>query len=319
MKLLIRLPNWVGDACMALPAIQALAERGVDVELIGKGWAADLFAAHGWPVTKLPAGLRPAAQAIRARGIGRGLLLTNSFGSALQFRLGGVRAVGYRRECRTLLLGRGVPKAVGGHEVDVFWRLAQEVAAWLALPPLPAAPPPQLGLHLSPAARADATAALTAAGVVGPYVLLCPLAAGTVNGQDKKWPGFPLLARILRDEGRTLVACPGPGEDAACAAAVPGAILVPGLKLAAYAAVAAGADITIANDSGPMHLAAAVGAPVIGIFGVSAPTRTRPWAASAQVIGTGEGWPAPTDVRSLISQTKSFSPEVRKSGSLGES
>lgn len=291
MKLVVRLPNWVGDVCMALPALTALAERGVELHLVGKGWAGDLLAAHGWPVTRLPGGLRPAAATVRALGIPRGLLLTNSFGSAAQFRLGGVRAVGYRSEGRTLLLGRGVPRPSSGHEVEAFWRLAQEVAVWLALPPLPAEPPTSLGLRLSDAHRAAAATALQQVNVHSPYVVLCPLAAGTIRGRSKIWPSFAPLARLLTDRGLPLVACPGPGEEAACAEALPGARMLSGLGLGAYAAVCAGALHTVANDSGPMHLAAAVGAPVLGVFGVSDAVRTRPWSAHGRTLGGADGWP----------------------------
>ncbi len=296
MKLVVRLPNWVGDVCMALPALTALADRGIELQLIGKGWAGDLLAGYGWPVTRLPSGLGPAAGTIRALGIPRGLLLTNSFGSALQFRLAGVRAVGFRRECRSLLLGRGVPRQAGGHEVAAFWRLATEVAVWLALPPLPAEPPTSLGLRLTDDHRTAARTALHQANVHSPYIVLCPLAVGTINGKSKVWPSFPPLARILTERGMTLVACPGPGEEAASAEALPGVRQLPGLGLGAYAAICAGALHTIANDSGPMHLAAAVNAPVLGVFGITDAQRTRPWAAQGHTLGGADGWPTATAV-----------------------
>ena len=296
MKLAVRLPNWVGDACMALPALRALAERDIELHLFGKGWAAELFSAHGWPVSKLPAGLWPASACVRAFGAERGLLLTNSFGSALQWRLAGVRAVGYRREGRTLLLGRSLPRPRGRHEVEVFWRLAQEVTTWLGLPPMPAQPPQALGLQLTEAHQQAAEEALRRSGVHSPFVVLCPLAAGTINGQSKVWPAFALLSRLIQERGLPVVACPGPGEEAACAAALPGARLLPGLALGAYAAVCSRALITVANDSGPMHLAAAVDAPVIGIFGIGDPHRTRPWSTHGQVIGDAITWPTATTV-----------------------
>lgn len=300
MKLAVRLPNWVGDTCMALPAMQALADRGVHLQLFGKGWAGDLLAGHGWPVTKLPAGMRPAVACLRASGIERGLLFTNSFGSALQMRLAGVRAVGYRHECRTLLLGRGVPRVTGGHEVEAFWRLAQEVAVWLALPPLPMQPPTTLGLHVTDAHRQAAEESLRRVGVHSPFVLLCPLAAGTINGQSKVWPAFALLSRLIEERGLPMVACPGPGEEAACSAAVPGARMLPGLALGAYAAVCARALITVANDSGPMHLAAAVDAPVVGVFGVGDPLRTRPWSPHGRVVGDALSWPTAISVMKAL-------------------
>jgi heptosyltransferase-2 len=97
---------------------------------------------------------------------------------------------------------------------------------------------------------------------------------------------------MLTEQGCTVIACPGPGEEAACASALPGVTPIPGLGLGAYAAIMATAQRVVANDSGPMHLAAAVGAPVLGVFGVSDPQRTRPWSDRIQVIGSERGFPS---------------------------
>ncbi len=293
--LVIRLPNWVGDVCMALPALSALETAGFAPHLVGRGWAKDLLAGHGWPVTALPKPLGEARRTLGALGIRDGLLLTNSLGSALQFRLAGIRAVGHASEGRSLLLARALAKPTPRHETLVFWRLAEAAAAQHGLTLL-ATPPTALGLRLSADHDAQAEAAL--AQVPRPFVALAPLAAGTINGQPKLWPGFPLLARLLAGEGIAMVACPGPGEEAATAAALPGATLLPGLRLGAYAAVLRRAAVTVANDSGPMHLAAATSSPVIGLFGVSDPARTRPWEGLA--LGSTQGWPRVEDVMAEI-------------------
>lgn len=288
--LLIRLPNWVGDVCMALPAITALKEAGLRPTLLGKGWIRDLLVGLDLPLVVLPKGLKATRRAIAATGIRDGLLFTNSFGSALSMRLGGVRAVGYRNELRSPLLAAALPKIKGQHEAQVFWHLAQAVLKRRGLPTGPEVPPwavlPVLDVH-----RAEAAAALAKAGVSGPYTVLCPLAVGQVKGRSKVWASFPLLCRMLTGEGATVIACPGPGEEAACAAALPGVTPIAGLGLGAYAAVMAGAQRVVANDSGPMHLAAAIGAPVLGIFGVTDPQRTHPWAAHAHTLGSAHGFP----------------------------
>lgn len=297
--LLVRLPNWVGDVCMALPALRGLEGAGFAPRLAGKRWAADLLAAHGWPVTALPSGTRAAARALREAGVPRrGLLLTNSLGSALALRLAGVSALGHRNEGRSLLLGRAVARAGPLHEVEVFWRLAGCAAAWLDRPGLPASPPASLGLRLTQAHRVAARDALERAGLdVGvPYAVVAPLAAGTTGGRSKAWDGFDALERALREAGLATVCCPGPGEDAAARAAAPGATLLGGLGLGAYAAVCEGARVTVANDSGPMHLAAAVGAPVVGVFGPGDPRRTRPWGTRALAIGGAGRWPGVKEV-----------------------
>jgi heptosyltransferase-2 len=297
--LLVRLPNWVGDVCMALPALRGLEDAGFAPKLAGRRWAADLLAGHGWPVTALPAGMGAAVRVLREAGVPRhGLLLTNSLGSALALRLAGVSALGHRNEGRGLLLGRAIPRADALHEVEVFWRLAGHVADWRSRPRLPASPPASLGLRPTAAHRAAAREALVRAGldVDARYAVVAPLAAGTTGGRSKAWDGFDVLERALREAGLATVCCPGPGEDVAARAAAPGATLLGGLGLGAYAAICEGACVTVANDSGPMHLAAAVGAPVVGVFGPGDPRRTRPWGARALAIGGNGQWPGTKEV-----------------------
>lgn len=300
--LLVRLPNWVGDACMALPALRALEAAGFAPVLAGRGWAADLFAGHGWPVIRLPAGMPAQVAALREAGPRHGLLLTNSLSSAAAFRLAGVRALGHRNECRGPLLGRSIAKPVAGHEVETFWRLAAETARWLGAPTPPAAPPPRLGLALAARHEAEADGALRAAGLADgdPFVVLAPLAAGTVRGRPKAWPGFAALDRRLAGAGVTAICCPGPGESQAARDAVPSARSLDGVGLGAYAALCRRARITVANDSGPMHLAAAVDAPVLGVFGPSEPARTRPWSPDARYVGGDGRWPAEQEVAETI-------------------
>jgi heptosyltransferase-2 len=292
--LLVRLPNWVGDVCMALPALRALEAAGFAPTLAGRRWAADLLAGHGWPVIALPAGPPAAARALRDAGAPRrGLLLTNSLGSALALRLAGVSALGHRGEGRSPLLGRAISRPGALHEAEVFWRLAARAVEWLGRGDLPPSPPAELGLRLTDAHRAAARDALARAGLDARarYAVVAPLATGTIAGQDKAWRGFDALERALRDAGLATVCCPGPGEDEAARIATPGAMRLRGLGLGAYAAVCEGARVTVANDSGPMHLAAAVGAPVVGVFGPSDPRRTGPWGGRAIALGGRGAWP----------------------------
>ena len=315
-NLTVRLPNWVGDVCMALPALQALQHAGADMCLIGKGWAKDLLSGHSWPVVKAGPDLAKSLAEAHQRQVeveskrytrdpttvvhqgpprwlgGPALLLTNSFSSAWQTRRIGLRPIGHRGDFRRLLLHRSLARPPKGlHEVESFWRLAVFAAQVLGLPPLADQPPAILGLRLSSAHHLQAATALATAGISSPYVVLCPLAVGTIAGKSKVWPSFPLLCRVLREQNLTVVACPGPGEEPACQAALPGAILLPGLGLGAYAAVLHQSQLVIANDSGPMHLAAAVQAPVLGIFGAADPDRTRPWSPLGSTIGNAQGWP----------------------------
>jgi ADP-heptose:LPS heptosyltransferase len=126
---------------------------------------------------------------------------------------------------------------------------------------------------------------------------------------SKAWPGFADLSRALAARGVPTVCCPGPGEEGATREAAPAALQLGGLGLGAYAALCRRARLTVANDSGPMHPAAAVGAPVLGIFGPGDPARTRPWGPGARWLG-GNGAPAARTAAALIHQWGSGKPDT---------
>ena len=309
--LIVRLPNHLGDACMALPAIQCLAAAGGSLTLAGRPWSAALFESTGWPVITLPAdrsasiGVLRSAVRAQAHNV-ESLLLTNSFSSALEFRVAGARPSGYATDGRRLLLRTAVtvPREWAGdmHTVAYYLHLAHAFRqAHGAAPtarrengvPVPLLP-------VSEAARSRARAAAHAAGVAGAYVVLCPTARGLHRGREKCWDGFGRLAGELTASGQTVVACPGPGEEAAARAAVPDARLIDPLDLGAFAALLAGSRLVVANDSGPGHLAAAVGARLVGVFGVTDPTKTRPLGRSVHIVGGMAGWPQYDQVRSQV-------------------
>jgi len=290
--LLLRLPNWVGDVCMCLPTLHALHEVGFALQACGRGWAKELLA--GMPVEMLPLrkrGILAQAADMRASTSRHALLFTNSLSSALAARLAGLAAIGYRGEGRWPLLAKGIPRPTGGHEVATFWRLGTIACErWASRADWPGRIPDRLDLPIPQDARETAGRALDNARITTPYWACAPLAQGTIGGLSKIWPHWRELAQRLADTQRPVVACPGPGEEDACRAALPGARILPGLGLASYAAVLGGAEQVVANDSGPMHLAAAAGAPVFGIFGPGDPDRTAPW--GGRHLGGRGRWPS---------------------------
>ncbi len=295
----MRLPNWVGDVCKSLPTLHALREAGFRAHLVLRHSLADLVAGFGWPVVTVGGGIRGPARAVRKIDCDRALLLTTSFGTAAAARLGGVRAVGFRGDYRSWLLHRAVEYPTGEHEVASLWLLGRTAQQTFAPDSVwPESVPERMELPLTGEHHAMAKEALAARDVDEPFTVLCPMAVGRRDGHSKVWPHWSAASHRLADLGRRLVVCPGPGEEDACAAAVPEATLLPGVGLGAYAAICARAEQVLANDSGPLFLAAAVGAPVIGIYGAAVRSEVRP--LGADFIGSDEGWPAVDDVLSRL-------------------
>ncbi len=292
--LIVRLPNHLGDACMALPALDLLADRGYALTLAGRPWAKHLFSAYPWNLVSLPSTRIEPIRALRNVGVRTGLLLTNSFGTALDFRIAGIPAVGYARDGRSWLLHKAIAVNKGDHMVEYYYRLATALAG--------TAPNVRrdLRLRISERARQRALELLATHGVAPRYVVLCPLAVGFHRGKLKAWDGFTRLGSELLAAGTQVIAMPGPGETAAVRSALPAVTVLPESDVATFAAVLAGAHLVVANDSGPGHLAAVVGARLISVFGVTDPEKTRPWSTSATLIGSSNSWPAYAEVRSAV-------------------
>lgn len=279
---------------MALPALDSLANSGNALTLVGRPWARDLFAAYSWPAVSLSGSRVGRIRALRNSRHAAGLLLTSSFGSALEFRMAGIAAIGYAREGRSWLLSRAVAVNASDHMVEYYHRLA---AAYVGTS-LPV--PRNLRLRVDDQARQRGRDLLKLHGVFAEYVVLCPVAVGFHHGKVKAWNGFTRLTRELLAGGVAVVAMPGPNESVTVRSALPGAIVLPESDVATFAAVLEGARLAVANDSGPGHLAAAVGARLISVFGVTEPEKTRPWNSNATLVGSSRGWPAYEEVRTAV-------------------
>jgi heptosyltransferase II len=300
--LLVRLPNHLGDTLMTLPALDRLATAGWRLTLIGKGWARPLFEAYDWPVHPVPSTFAAALAQWRAlrvqAGTDRALLFTNSFGTALGARLGGAAPTGFATDGRRWLLSNAVPVpprwSRDQHTVEYYDALAD------ALLGTPARSVPPLALRLAPRAAAAAQALLAKAGIGAPYVVLCPGATGRHRGRDKTWSEFARLTGWLLQRHERVVALPGPGERARFESVLPGATILPETDVATFGAILAAGRLVVANDSGPGHLAAAVGARLVSLFGVTEVKKTRPWGRHVTIVGSQAGWPAFGQVREVV-------------------
>ena len=309
--LIVRLRNWVGDVTLGLPLLQRLAQAGFELTLLGKGWAGDLLAGQGWPVHVLPKTALERIRLVRqlrteARrrdpafdGRINALCLPDSLSSALEFRLAGLRALGHAWEGRGPLLGRAVPRPRGVHELQVYWQLGDALLGQTA------ALPERITLQPTAGQMAQAAALRSAHGIEAACVLICPFAGGTWNQQDKTWPAFAeFVATRLPAFGRSVVVCPGPGEEERVARShFASARLLPGVNLGVYAALLQSASLMVSNDTGPGHMAAAVGTPLVSVMGPSDPSLWHPWGPKVQVLGGNGQWPDLQSVALAVKQT----------------
>lgn len=285
MRILIRSLNWLGDAVMQAPALRLLKELRPDAELVflAKPAVAEIVKAYDLgPVLPWSPSLLARAKAIRGVKADAALLLPKSLGSALEAVIGGVpERWGWGAQGRSVLLTRALPP--WDDTAHYALRFRQLVAGALqAGPDLPAtsadlAAPGAWEEAAAPFLRADGT----------PMILLAPGAAG---GTAKQWPlsSWTALARRLLGEGFP-VAVVGRQEEAALgrtmAEAAPGLLdLTAKTSLAALGGLLTRAPLVVANDSGTMHLASALGAPVLGIFGPTSPRTSHPLGRNAHAL-----------------------------------
>ncbi len=281
-EILVRLPNWVGDAVMATPVLLNLT-RHHRLALLGRPALLPLFRAFPGvsrllPVTPGRQGLLRAAKAIRRR-FEAGILLPNSFSSALLFFWGRVKKrAGYRRDARSLLLTHAVkPPKEKLHQRDYYLRLLEALGYPLF--------ERELRLFVSSEARKRAEAFLV--DLPSPRVALAP---GAAFGPAKKWPlsRFRALAYQLRQEGFSILVLGGAREREAGRELIrdlPRSKNLCGLTdLATAAALIEQVDLFVSNDSGLMHVAAALKRPQVAIFGSTDPEATGPLNPHAVVV-----------------------------------
>jgi heptosyltransferase-2 len=286
-RVVVVAPNWLGDCVMALPVLRAIRrarpEGGLAV-LARRGVAA-LFRSEGSADAVLErSGLFGDARRLRAGRFAEAWLLPNSFRSAIAPWLAGIpERIGYDTDRRGRLLTHALPPPrPTEHQLRDYDALLQSrgIAPDLEAP------------RLSVAAKAldHAVSALEAAGLDRdePLALLAP---GAAFGWTKRWPAerYGALGDLLAARGFASAVVIGPGEQrlgAAVAASARALLPVLGADLDALelSALLSCARVVVANDSGPMHLAAAVGVPVAAFFGPTDPGRTAPSGVPAIVL-----------------------------------
>ncbi len=308
--LIVRLRNFVGDTVLSIPALRLLEQHGYRLELVGKGWARGLLEAEGWRVHVRPQSLRDRVAQLRAlrrqfKAEDRGfnarsnmLLFPYAFSAALDARLAGLKAQGHAGEGRTWLLQHGLPRRDGRHTLEEYWELACDFLGVQATAPV------EIGMHVTETQREQARALLAAQGIAPErFVLICPFANGRVEFLDRSWPAFPDFVRRLHAQGRQIVIVPGAAEVEGARRLYPDATRLEGVGLGVYAALLQLARVVVANDTGPAHMAAGVGARLLSVWGPVDAARWAPWGPTVTLMRRGPGeWSSVDEVLSAVDQ-----------------
>jgi heptosyltransferase-2 len=286
---LVRAANWVGDALLGTPALAAVrrAFPGAHLAVVARPSVREVFAgspdvdeviaAPARSLARAPGQGLALVRALRRRGFDLAVLLPNAFEAALLARLARIpHRVGYATDGRRPLLTVAVPRPRGLLErpqVEYYLGLT-DALGWPRAGAVPRLP-------VGAAAEAEAEALLAGAEAGHRRVALNP---GSSYGSAKRWPAerYAALADRLRErEGAGIVLVGGPGDRAA-ARAVLAAMRGPALDLTGRTGLQGlGACLRrmaclVTNDTGGMHVAAAVGTPVVAIFGPTDPRATAP-------------------------------------------
>jgi heptosyltransferase-2 len=292
-KLLVRLPNWVGDVIMTLPAIDLLQSQNITPVLLGKPWIHDLLQdlkipLHTWP--KEPKDIIQRLKHLDEKNI---LLFPNSLSSAVYARLGQKKPIGYGANLRTCLLATHFTRPQLDYEAQIFYHLTYQYLKTITHSSLEYEHHIIPKLPISSSSIDSAKLLLKTHQISQNYIVLCPFAHGlNRQKQSKRWPHWQALCETL--PAKSYIICPGPHETEEAYRQFPNAIILKNIPLNIYAAVCQLSTVVIANDSGPMHIAAAVGAHTIGLFGATDPKRAAPH--NAQVLGAFNHWPKLTEV-----------------------
>lgn len=309
-KILVRGVNWVGDAVMSMPALNALrkARPEAHIALLVKSSVAGLFEADPnvdeiilyRPEHKGILGRLRLASMLRKKGFSTAILFQNAFDAALIAFLARIpKRVGYDRDARRLLLTHPIPSDREDrkvHHVDYYLQLLRQAGMEAVRSE------PWIFLTISERLEARQTLSSMNRPIVGmnrpivgmnrPIIGINP---GAAYGGAKRWPPgrFAEVAQMAAEQlGATSVLF-GAETDRAVADEVMAKYSGPEGKLVSLAgettlrglaALVAECDVLVTNDSGPMHIAYGVGTPLVALFGSTDPVLTGPPKQGAMVL-----------------------------------
>jgi heptosyltransferase-2 len=298
-RALIIAPSWIGDAIMAQPLFARLLQKTPTLHLdaLAPAWVAPVLSrmpeisstlenpfAHGELALRRRFHL---ARDLARRGYRRAYVLPNSFKSALIPLLAGIpERVGFTGECRFGIINHrhALDEAALPLMVERFAQLAEAPGT---APPRPIAPP---RLVSTPEQQKNTLATLKLEKPAS-LVIFCP---GAEYGPAKRWPveHFVSLAQNLTEQGHSVWLL-GSGKDKPLGEAIAAQVGKGCRNLCGITALSQAIDLIalakliVCNDSGLMHVAAALDRPTVALFGSSTPAFTPPLSKKAEVLRLG--------------------------------
>jgi len=309
-RILVRGTNWIGDAVMTTPALRRLRSSfpAAHITLLATPHTAGLFEAspvidevlvyrrreEGWPA------FVEMARTLRRHRFDLALLFQNAFEAALLAWLGGAcLRVGYATQGRSALLTEAVKRGPQHrHRYQAYDYLDLVAAGERAIfgpdfKPAQPDPTPIPSLTASPAQLRAADSLLQRYDLSPGERPLVALNAGATNSQAKCWPEdrFATLADRLANECRAAVILIGAKAERENAERVisqmrsAGAINLAGeTSVAELVGVLDRCDLLVSNDTGPAHIAAALGRPTLTVFGPTNEFETAPTGPRASIV-----------------------------------
>jgi heptosyltransferase-2 len=303
-RILVRATNWVGDAVMSVPALQALRERfpSAQISILARPWVAGLYGREPFCDELIPyeapkgwRGIRQKcemARQLRQRHFDCAILLQNAFESAALVRAAGIPVrIGYNRDARGRLLTHPIPVPLAGeipkHQRFYYLELLKRAQILDAYET-----GGHIRLHGAPAAAEARQQLLMQHSVSGPVVGVAP---GAAYGGAKRWlpERFGETAFRLASERDASVAIFGSKDEGPICNIVheylqqrgrPSMNFAGKTSLSELIETIAACELLLTNDSGPMHIASALGVPTVAVFGATDHESTGPTGAWSRVV-----------------------------------
>ncbi|CAA9405579.1 MAG: ADP-heptose--lipooligosaccharide heptosyltransferase II [uncultured Pyrinomonadaceae bacterium] len=303
MKIVVRGTNWIGDAVMQIPALRQLRRvfPAANITLHTRTWAQGIFEDADFldeilTFEKTESKIKDAlaqAKILREKNYDLAVLFPNSFESALVAKLASIpKRFGYATDARGLLLTDAVTVPewkTTRHEVFYYLNLVAAVEKKIVGAETVLADAPKIDLEVSGDRKTRARRMLAENGVNTSRKVVA-LGVGSTNSRAKRWSAerYAELNDRLQNEANADVILVGAADELEVSNEVyersknKPIILTGKTDLAEAAAILSLVDLLVSNDMGLAHVASAVGAKTLVIFGPTNPRTTRPW--NAEII-----------------------------------